>query len=396
MAMLILIFIALLFLLQYFLYKKVKKVDKKIYTSIVQTAKFSAILKEINELSITDNFDFNDRIFDFLLDFSYNMLNPAFLIFYTYDKDKKAFNPLGYRTRVKSEFFLDLSEIDDVLSSCLESNGMEVFSKYEPKNCEIFPLINYFDSSVITKAIMLEGEPCGVMVFYADYDKIHLNILDIIVSYMESSLRKLEIESNINSILLDTLQALATIIDAKSYYMTKDSHSDRVTKYTKVILDRLDLRIYNIENFDKFRRNVVFAAMYHDIGKLGISDDILSKNTMLSKDERDIMATHPLIAEKILAPINFFKDILPYILYHHEHYNGTGYLYGLKGRSIPLGARILAVADAYDSMISDRSYKKAITKDEAITALKNNSGIKFDHNIVKNFLYYLEEQEMLF
>ena len=199
----------MILLLQYLSYKKVQKIDNKISLSIKQANKFSEILEEIYELSINSNFDFRERVFNLLLDFSYNLLEPDFLIFYLYDKDKNSFKPIDYRSKIKADFFMEMSNIDDVLYDCMGNSNLEIFSKYEKKNKEIFPLMNYFDASVIIKPILIEGEIYGVMVFYADYNSVYLNILRVIIDYVSNCLRNVKLYRDVKMMSVDTIKTLA-------------------------------------------------------------------------------------------------------------------------------------------------------------------------------------------
>jgi putative nucleotidyltransferase with HDIG domain len=127
------------------------------------------------------------------------------------------------------------------------------------------------------------------------------------------------------------------------------------------------------------------ASLLHDIGKIGISDFILAKKGPLSREEQAIIKSHPEKGVEILKPLVQFASILPAIRYHHERYDGTGYPDGLSGESIPLAARIIAVADTYDAFISDRPYRGAGTIEKAVAELKTCAGTQFDPLVVDTF-----------
>ncbi|MCM8766165.1 MAG: HD-GYP domain-containing protein, partial [Candidatus Omnitrophica bacterium] len=133
------------------------------------------------------------------------------------------------------------------------------------------------------------------------------------------------------------------------------------------------------------------AAMLHDLGKIGISEKVLLKKSKLNSRELAEIRRHPLIGADILRSIHFMKGILPFIIYHHERYDGEGYPFGIKGEDIPLGARIVAIADVYQALISDRPYRKAYTKKEAMQIIKKGAGTQFDPQIVKVFLEVLKK-----
>ena len=136
---------------------------------------------------------------------------------------------------------------------------------------------------------------------------------------------------------------------------------------------------------DAIIERVRLGGLLHDIGKIGIIEALLEKPTRLSEDEFPPMRLHPEKGVAILAPIDQLRTVLPGILYHHERYDGMGYPKGLKGEVIPLEARIIAVADAYDAMVSDRPYKKGYTHDQALSELRKKAGSQFDPVIVEHF-----------
>ena len=127
------------------------------------------------------------------------------------------------------------------------------------------------------------------------------------------------------------------------------------------------------------------AALLHDVGKVAVPEEILEKPTSLTSSEWRTVVQHPRIGQVILEQAAALKDAVPIILHHHERYAGHGYPFGLRASEIPLGARIVAIADAYDAMINDRPYKRAITHDQAIAELRRHSGTQFDPELVELF-----------
>ena len=133
--------------------------------------------------------------------------------------------------------------------------------------------------------------------------------------------------------------------------------------------------------------------MLHDLGKIGISESILNKEGKLTEKEIEEIRKHPNIAADILRPIHVLNAIIPFILYHHERWDGKGYPNKLKGEDIPLGARIVAIADVYQALISKRAYRKAFSKSKALEMIKEASGTQFDPRIVNIFLNVLEKEK---
>jgi putative nucleotidyltransferase with HDIG domain len=177
--------------------------------------------------------------------------------------------------------------------------------------------------------------------------------------------------------ILEAIYSLAKSIELRDR-RTKE-HCDRMVEYAEKVARRVGM---NEQDVDNVRR----AAMLHDIGKLGISDAILLKPGKLTPQEFEIVKKHPVIGADIVSVAGFLREIVPYILSHHEYFDGSGYPRGLKGEEIPLGARILAVVDVYEAVTSDRPYHKAISKEEAIKIIKDGMGTQFDDKVAKIFL----------
>jgi putative nucleotidyltransferase with HDIG domain len=176
---------------------------------------------------------------------------------------------------------------------------------------------------------------------------------------------------------LDSVKILAEVIDAKDPYTR--GHSDRVR--------RLSMRIAMKLGFDKKKlESFVFGALLHDIGKVGIKDEVLQKQGPLSPEEYQYIKQHPLIGVKIVEGNDFFKDQIPMIRNHHEHFDGSGYPDGLIGEVIPLEARIIAVPDAFDSMTSLRPHRRAMPVGDVILEMEKVKGKQFDPEILDIFL----------
>ena len=132
------------------------------------------------------------------------------------------------------------------------------------------------------------------------------------------------------------------------------------------------------------------SAVLHDIGKIGVEDKILKKTDKLSEDEMEVMNRHPKLGAEIVDHIKQLKDVIPAMLYHHEKVDGTGYPDGLKEDSIPLTARIIAVADTYDAMTTTRPYRKGLKPEVALDELKKEVGRQFDGEVVAAFVSAFE------
>jgi diguanylate cyclase (GGDEF)-like protein/putative nucleotidyltransferase with HDIG domain len=173
---------------------------------------------------------------------------------------------------------------------------------------------------------------------------------------------------------LKTIHTLAANLDAKDPYTS--GHSAKVSLYASLIAEAMGLTADDVQR-------IRTAGLLHDIGKIGIPELILKRNGPLTVDEREIMRAHPNLGVSIIEHVESLRGCLAGIQYHHEHFDGGGYPSGLKGSNVPLDARILAVADAFDAMTSPRPYRKTMTRDEALNEIASCSGSQFDPQIVE-------------
>jgi putative two-component system response regulator len=180
----------------------------------------------------------------------------------------------------------------------------------------------------------------------------------------------------IRSSFMSAITSLASALEAKDKYT--GGHSQRVSEISLVIANGMGL-------FKETSERVKLAGMVHDIGKIGISEFILNKPGHLTDDEFRHIQKHPEIGQRILVPIAGDKEILRIVRSHHEHYDGTGYPDGLKREEIPLGARIIAVADSYEAMTSERPYRSSLSAEYALMEIKNGKGTQFDPDVVEVF-----------
>ena len=140
---------------------------------------------------------------------------------------------------------------------------------------------------------------------------------------------------------------------------------------------------------------IQYAAMLHDAGQISIPDKVLMKKGELTCKELDIVKTHPRKGANVLSKSKALKPIVPIILYHHENYNGTGYPKGLKKDEIPVAARIMAVVSAFEAMILEKPYRKALSINDAVSEVKKNAGIQFDPKVVDAFCSAMKRKDVL-
>ena len=205
----------------------------------------------------------------------------------------------------------------------------------------------------------------------------------IVYSAFELRVRKFKTKQRQDKrIIIQSFKTFANIIDAKDPY-TK-GHSNRVANYTKEIARRMGI-------VDDELDSIYYIALLHDIGKIGISDDLLNKPGKLTQPERKIIEMHTTIGGEILKDFSTIPGIGDGAMYHHEQYAGGGYPLGLKGEKIPLLARIICIADAYDAMSSDRCYRPKLEEDKILSELVIFTGRQFDPDIVKYMIAMISD-----
>ena len=195
---------------------------------------------------------------------------------------------------------------------------------------------------------------------------IFLSLLTLaIAAQRELNLRRRQADTT----FLQTMEGLAAIVDQRDPYTA--GHSRRVSEYSVLIARQLKCSERDVER-------VRWSALLHDLGKIGIPDRVLLKNGPLDPEERAIINQHPSIAREILGPVEAMAHIVPCVLHHHERWDGRGYPDGLSGEAIPLLSRIIAVADTFDAMTTDRPYRKGLSIEDARTRLREGAGVQWD------------------
>ena len=204
------------------------------------------------------------------------------------------------------------------------------------------------------------------------FNEEDLNLLEALSNQAAVAIENAKLYENLKTLFLNTVKSLAAAIETKDIYTR--GHSERVTQYSLIIARKLGIESSEIE---KLR----LAALLHDIGKIGIDESILRKPAKLSPSEFEEIKKHPIYAANILESIPQLHEIIPVIKHHHERFDGNGYPDGLKGEKIPYSARIIAIADTFDAMSSDRPYRKALPVQVCLQEILNCSGTQFDPNI---------------
>jgi PAS domain S-box-containing protein/putative nucleotidyltransferase with HDIG domain len=235
--------------------------------------------------------------------------------------------------------------------------------------------------SHIRVPLVVKGKPVGVLSVDskrpAAFTPENLSILEKLATLIGVALENTRLLTDLKELFIGTVTSLSNAIDAKSPWTA--GHSARVTRYALLIGRRLGFCEGELKDLE-------LAGLLHDIGKIGTYDVILDKPGTLTREEYDIVKNHARRGAELLQPIKQLGCVIPCIKHHHERYDGMGYPDGLKGENIPLWARILAIADAFDAMVEERPYRKTFETKKAIAELKRCSGTQFDPVLVEVFV----------
>ena len=250
---------------------------------------------------------------------------------------------------------------------------------------------NFFKYSTLGILIILLMAQCGGALFSIRVipEAISLGVAFICIMYLwlterkdieflkEANLKLLRAQEDLKASHVDTILALVLSQESKDSYTY--GHSERVKRFSILLANMLGLSKGEIETIAR-------GAKLHDIGKIGLKDDVLFSKEQLTSEQFDVIKTHPVKGVTILDPLKFLEREKLIVRHHHERFDGSGYPDSLKGESIPLGARIVCVADAFDAMRSQRLYNNPLPKEEIVKRFTEKSGIQFDPKIVDVFV----------
>jgi len=261
----------------------------------------------------------------------------------------------------------------------------------ESENKELANFLGAYDT-VLVIPLVYKGEVVGIVTLDqkktdgAIFDIDDIEVLESLAGSLAVALENARLYTRLNDAYMDITRSLSIAVETRDPFMV--GHSENVTKYSLAIAKRMNIK-------DMELIHIIQAAMLHDLGKIGVHDYILTKPGKLTAEEWIEMKVHTIKGAKILEPLPFMKEVSKIVKYHHERWDGEGYPEGLKGEIIPLGARILSVADSFDAMVSPRVYRKTpqmrFSVEQAIQELKDNRDAQFNSEIVDIFLDVLKE-----
>ncbi len=250
----------------------------------------------------------------------------------------------------------------------------------------------YYTGSFVSASLSFKGKKIGVInvsnkrsrqIFTME----ELRLLEGLSDQAAIAIENARLYANLKDTYIQIVSTLTSIIEMKDHYT--GGHSQRVTVYATSIAKTMGLPEDEVEK-------VRLACQLHDLGKICISENILTKPGKLTEQEWEEIKLHPLRGVEILKPLIFLSDVIRLIEEHHERYDGKGYPYGRNSGDIPLGARIIAVADSFDAMTTERPYRPAFSVSEAVEELRRCRGTQFDPEVVDAFLRIIEEDPDFF
>ncbi len=244
----------------------------------------------------------------------------------------------------------------------------------------------YIKGAAILVPVMEKGRASGVLCMTKDsgfYNRDDIYFLNILAGSISRDIAIAKLYDNIKKDYINSIYALAAAVDAKDHYT--HGHSTTVMKYSEKIALAMGLPDQEVED-------IKYAALLHDIGKIGISESIINKPGRLTGEEYSIIKMHPQMGANIISKIDSLKKLVPLMIAHHEWIDGNGYPLGLRGEEIPLGGKIIAVADAYSTITSKRPYREARTMEEGIKEMRKYAGTQFDKEVVEAFVKVLLQE----
>lgn len=362
------------------------KLEEKVRFRTLELKKSKDQLSVLYQISRTISSTLKlDDVLQTILDFSIKISGAGRGSIMLLDKKKRIFYiKIPYNKSEKNIDKITFAENENTIGWVVKNKKFLYIENLEnDKHFSKIKIIRRQIKQLLIIPTIVEDKVIGVI--NLENTSLNPDTIDLLRSFSEGAavaINNARLYQKIKDSYFEIAKALAQAIEAKDPYT--HGHSARVVEYTVLIAQKLDLP-------EEEKELLKYAAMLHDIGKIGVRGIILNNSKGLTIKEYYEIKKHPLVGEGIVEPIELLQPIRPLIRHHHEWYNGKGYPDGLSGENIPLGARILAVADAYDAMKSDRPYRKALTEETAIRELKQGSGTQFEPKLVEVFLEILKQ-----
>lgn len=298
--------------------------------------------------------------------------------------------------KIESNYAIDSEEIKksinlEIIKNMLQKDIPVVLPSWRVSEIFKEPIVNYRCYSVLCVGIKLKNALMGIILSFSftkgkEFHEGQRKFVSVLADRAAIAIENSKLYSELQKSFQETIQALVKALEAKDVYTR--GHSERVTQFARYLAEDLGMSDSEVEKITQ-------AALLHDIGKIGMRLEALHKPGKLTLEEIQMFRNHPLLGKQILESVTALKAIAPYVYYHHERWDGTGYPEGKKGEDIPVGARILNIADSFTCMTENRPYRKALSIFEAAQELINCSGTQFDPLFVQVFLKGLKKRRIL-
>ena len=319
---------------------------------------------------VGSSLNFNDEIYD--SEIGYNLNDKSYVSYAFINKKEVEVKDCSKDDNFKQILMLNEDKVKYYLAVPMYNNmekvGVIVVENYTKKK-----LSSEF-IELLTVTARLFATSMSLEKLTEETNKL-INQADVSISQLQNN--RAELTALIGDLSYEQqwfVENLAKAVDAKSNF--KNNYSHEVADLAREISTTLGLN-------EKTKDLIYYAALLRNIGKITLPEELFNKKEKLSKEDWEKLQNHPNVGVSILMSINFLSEVVPYINYHKERWDGQGEPEGLKGRSIPLGSRIIALADAYSAMISERTYRDALSEEKALEIIQSEAGIKWDPELVE-------------
>ncbi len=373
---------------------KYKHAEEKIQRQLNHLSAFQAI-----DALISSSFDLNLTL-SILLSHVTAILNVDAAAILLFNHESKFFDfttSIGFRTEALQRTHLRLGEGYAGLAA-LQRKTIHIPNLQHRKTDYLRSPVFYkeFFVSYFGVPLIAKGQVCGVLEIFhraqLDPDPDWLNFMEMLAGQAAIAIENATLFRELQRSNIELTRAYDATIDGWSRALElrdqeTEGHTERVTGVALQLARRFNFSEAELVNIRR-------GAILHDIGKMAIPDSILLKSTALTDSEREIIKQHPRYAYDMLSPIPYLRPALDIPFYHHEKWDGSGYPHGLKGEQIPLSARLFSVVDVFDAITSDRPYRPAWSKKEALDYIRDQSGKHFDSSVVSEFMKIVSEGQI--
>lgn len=319
-----------------------------------------------------------DNILELLIDLISRIITCHSVILFSYDHEAN-WEPI-FTFKCPSEYeFKVKKNLKDVFQWIIDTGEIVILpsEEYSEMNDLLIPLkVVNREIGIIYINTPTQGE---------EITQLQKTILKVLSGQAAVAIENSRLYNELHELFLNTVQSLAAAVDARDPYT--HGHSQRVAEYS--LLTGTYLKLDSVQ-----LHHLKLSALLHDIGKIGVPDNVLRKKGKLNDEEYKQIMQHPIIGVNIITPVDKLKEIIPGIKHHHERWDGKGYPDRLKANDIPLFGRIIAIADTFDAMMSNRIYRNNFTFNDTIAEIRHCAGTQFDPELAKIFIEFIKRKKL--